>query len=120
MDGPSLASPGTAASPRWMKTPCTAPPSPISAATFASPPAAHGSGMLSLSHFVYEVRLTAYEADGKARIHIWGDGPELRAARCAVGCTGVILSVRFRAVPKYDVVETIVHCVTLDEVLAGE
>jgi FAD/FMN-containing dehydrogenase len=33
---------------------------------------------------------------------------------------GVILSVRFRCVPKYDVAETIVLCATLDEALAGE
>ena len=33
---------------------------------------------------------------------------------------GVILSMRFRCVPKYDVAETIVPCATLDKALAGE
>jgi hypothetical protein len=33
---------------------------------------------------------------------------------------GVILEVRFRCVPKYDVAETMVECASLEEVLAGE
>jgi FAD/FMN-containing dehydrogenase len=83
--------------------------------------ATHGSGRHSLSHYVAEVRAAAYDAaTRKARIHVWRDGAELRAARCAVGCMGVILSVRFRCIPLYDVAESVVDCATLDEVLAGE
>jgi hypothetical protein len=83
--------------------------------------ATHGSGRHSLSHYMEEIRAAAYDPDtGKARIYVWNDVAELRAARCALGCMGIVLSVRFRAVPKYDVVETIVPCATLDEVLAGE
>jgi len=67
----------------------------------------HGSGQPSLSHFVAAVRLAAYDAGGKPVIlrHDSGDG--LRAARCALGCMGVILSVEMPAVPKYLVEETI-------------
>ena len=81
----------------------------------------HGSGRHSLSHYIDEVRVAAYDAaTGRARVYTWADGLELRAARCALGCVGVILSVRFRCVPVYDVAESVVECDTLDEVLAGE
>jgi FAD/FMN-containing dehydrogenase len=83
--------------------------------------ATHGSGRNSLSHFMAEVRVAAYDPiTGKARAFTWTDGDELRAARCAVGCMGVVLAVRFRCIPKYDVAETIAACDTLDDVLAGE
>jgi FAD/FMN-containing dehydrogenase len=83
--------------------------------------ATHGSGKHSLSHYVQELRVAAYDATtGKARNYTWNDGAELRAARCALGCMGVILSVKFRCVPLYDMAETIVPCATLDEVLSGE
>src|SRR5262245_49918139 len=101
--------------------------------------ATHGSGKPSMSHYASELRVAAYDAaTGKARIYDWNDGQssrhpnplpqgaraqgtrELRAARCALGCMGIILSVRFRCVPKHDVAETIVKCATLDDVLAAE
>ena len=84
--------------------------------------ATHGSGRHSLSHFVTGLRVAAYDpATGAARVYDWGEGdPELRAARCAVGCMGVVLAVRFRCVPRYDVAQTAVACETLDEVLAAE
>lgn len=83
--------------------------------------ATHGSGRYSLSHYLAEVRAAAYDPEtGQARIYCWTDGEQLRAARCALGCMGVILSVRFRCVPRYDVAEVMVPCASLDEVLAGE
>lgn len=83
--------------------------------------ATHGSGRHSLSHYVQEMRVAAYDPDtGKTRVYTWNADDELRAARCAVGCTGVILSVKFRCVPAYDVEETMVPCATLDGVLAAE
>ncbi|HZZ79121.1 MAG TPA: D-arabinono-1,4-lactone oxidase [Gemmataceae bacterium] len=83
--------------------------------------ATHGSGRHSLSNYIDEVRVAAYDPDtGKAHVFAWNAGPQLQAARCALGCMGVILSVRFRCVPKYDVAETIVACASIDEALAGE
>ena len=83
--------------------------------------ATHGSGRNSLSHFMAEVRVAAYDPDAcEARVFTWTDGDELRAARCAVGCMGVVLAVKFKCIPKYDVAETVVPCDTLDEVLKGE
>ena len=84
--------------------------------------ATHGSGKHSLSHYVTEMRVAAYDPDtDKPRICTWGESdPELPAARCALGCMGVVLSVRFRCIPRYDVEEVMRECATLDEVLARE
>jgi hypothetical protein len=81
----------------------------------------HGSGKHSMSHYVAEVRMAAYDAaTGKARVFVLNEGAPLRSARCALGCLGVVLAVRFRCVPRFDVAETIVSCASLDEVLAVE
>jgi hypothetical protein len=83
--------------------------------------ATHGSGRHSLSHYMAEVRVAAFDPDtGKARVFTWADGPELRAARCAIGCMGVVLAVKFRCIPKYDIEERVEACGTLDDVRKGE
>ena len=78
----------------------------------------HGSGKPSLSHFVTAVRVAAYAAGGKPVImrHDGGDG--LLAARCALGCMGVILSVEMATVQKYLVEETIRWHRSLPDLLA--
>jgi FAD/FMN-containing dehydrogenase len=81
----------------------------------------HGSGNASLSHYMDEVRVAAYDPhSGRARIYVWDGGKELRGARCAVGCMGVILSVKFHGVPKYYVEEAVVQQDSLEEVVAGQ
>jgi FAD/FMN-containing dehydrogenase len=82
--------------------------------------ATHGSGRHSLSHYVAGLRVAAYDEAGKAHIYEWNDGPMLEAARCSVGCMGVILQVRIKCIQRYEVVETIVPCATLEDVLAAE
>lgn len=83
--------------------------------------ATHGSGKHSLSHYVSEIRTAAYDPEtGLARIYVWNEGDSLLAARCALGCLGVVLSVEFRCVPKYLVSERIERCAGLDQVLQGE
>ena len=83
--------------------------------------ATHGSGRHSLSHYMTEVRVAAYDPHtGAARIFVWNDGPQIRAARCALGCMGIILSVKFRCVAQYAIAETVRRYATLDEVLAQE
>lgn len=68
----------------------------------------HGSGRQSLSHFVLAVRLAAYDpASGAARVFEYREGDALRAARCALGCAGILLSVDLATVPKYRVAETV-------------
>jgi hypothetical protein len=77
----------------------------------------HGSGKQSLSHFVAGVRVAAYDAAGQPKIFAYRDGDELKAAGCALGCMGVILSVDLPTVPKYLVEETVRRHETLPEVL---
>jgi hypothetical protein len=81
----------------------------------------HGSGKHSLSHYVAEVRVATYDAStGQAIIRTISDGPELRAARCSLGCLGIIVSVSFRARPQYCVEEHFQRYDTLAEVIAAE
>ncbi len=78
----------------------------------------HGSGKQSLSHFVVGIRLAAYDmTTGKPQVFEYRDGDELKAARCGLGCMGVILSVDLATVAKYQVEETVVRYERLDHVL---
>ncbi len=78
----------------------------------------HGSGQPSLSHFIGQVRAAAYDSrTGQARIYEWAGGDELRAASCALGCMGIILSVRVRCAPQYSVYEIIRQYATVEDVL---
>ena len=80
----------------------------------------HGSGKPGLSHFVAGLRIAAYDAaSGAPRIYEYTGGEALRAARCAVGCAGVILTVDLPTVPLYMVRETVTHRTRLDVVLAN-
>lgn len=79
----------------------------------------HGSGMQSLSHFVLAVRFAGYDpGTGEPRIFEYREGDELRAARCGLGCTGVILSLDVLTVPKYKVEETVQRGASLEHVLS--
>ncbi|MEK6262776.1 MAG: D-arabinono-1,4-lactone oxidase [Planctomycetota bacterium] len=81
----------------------------------------HGSGKSSLSHYIAEVRIATYDAvTGEPVIRTISDGSELRAARCSLGCLGVIVSVGLWARPQYRVEEHFRRHATLDEVLAAE
>jgi L-gulono-1,4-lactone dehydrogenase len=78
----------------------------------------HGSGRESLSHFVDGARIAAYDASGAPAIFDYEAGDELKAARCALGCMGIVLRLDLRTVPKYQVEETARRHETLDQVLA--
>jgi FAD/FMN-containing dehydrogenase len=83
--------------------------------------ATHGSGRHSLSHYMDEIRTAAYDPEtGRARVYVWNSGDELRAARCSLGCLGVILSVRFRCIPQYLVADRLEQCTGIDQILAHE
>jgi FAD/FMN-containing dehydrogenase len=83
--------------------------------------ATHGSGRGSLSHYMAELRIAAYDPEtGKAKIFDFKEGDERLAARCAIGAMGVVLAVKFPCVPKYYVSEALVPRATLDDVLASE
>ena len=78
----------------------------------------HGSGRQSLSHFITAVRVAAFDAGGRPRIFTHREGDALKAARCALGCMGAILSVEVSTVPQYMVEETVTRHATLDDVLS--
>jgi hypothetical protein len=81
----------------------------------------HGSGRHSLSHYVIGVRVARYDnQSGEAIIVDIIDGDELRAARCSLGCLGVILNVTMQCSPKYFVEEHFREYKRLDEVLLRE
>jgi len=66
----------------------------------------HGSGRNSLSQYVVSVRIAHYDsATGKATVTEISSGDALRAARCSLGCLGVILSVKMQCRPGYNVEE---------------
>ncbi len=82
--------------------------------------ATHGSGRSSLSHYVDAVSVAAYDpATGKPTVFEWSEGDQLRAARCALGCAGVLLSVHMRVERDYQIEEHGQWFDRLDEVLAG-
>ena len=82
--------------------------------------ATHGSGKNSLSHFVAEFRVAIYDPQtGRPTIRVISSGPELRAARCSLGCLGVILSVGLWCREQYQVEEHMRRHRSLDSVLAA-
>jgi len=81
----------------------------------------HGSGKHSLSHYVLSVRIARYDAvSGKAVIEEIRDGVALRAARCSLGCLGVIVSVRMQCRDAYAVEEFFHEYSQLADVLIAE
>ncbi|MBI5760465.1 MAG: FAD-binding protein [Planctomycetales bacterium] len=81
----------------------------------------HGSGKHSLSHYMVEVRVATYDAaTGQPVIRTITEGPELRAARCSLGCLGVIVSVGFWSRSQYRIEEHFRRYSNLDDVLAAE
>ena len=66
----------------------------------------HGSGRNSLSQYVVSVRIAHYDSGtGKATVTEISSGDPLRAARCSLGCLGVIVSVTMQCRPSYNVEE---------------
>lgn len=81
----------------------------------------HGSGKHSLSHFVQSMRLACLPEDSsEAVIREFDRGPDLEAARCSLGCLGVIVEVTLPCIPQYLVREKMTPCNTIEEVLQLE
>ena len=86
----------------------------------AASTATHGSGRPSLSHFVSKVRIAAYDpATGIPKIFEYTGGNELKAARCGLGCMGIVLSLDLATVPKYQVTEIVRPCRDVKDILAA-
>ncbi len=81
----------------------------------------HGSGRHSLSHYVTRVRVARYDSQtGNPIIVEITDGDELLAARCSLGCLGVILSVTMQCRPKYLVEEQFQEYKSLKQIIEKE
>ncbi len=81
----------------------------------------HGSGRNSLSHYVLSVRIARYDrCTGKAVIDEIHAGDELRAARCSLGCLGVIVSVKMQCRAGYAVEEHFREYQNLEDVIEAE
>jgi len=81
----------------------------------------HGSGRHSLSHYVSAVRVARYDQrTGEAVIDEITVGDELRAARCSLGCLGVILRVTMQCREMYSVEENFREYTELSDVLRAE
>jgi hypothetical protein len=78
----------------------------------------HGSGRESLSHFISKVRLAAYDPRTLApAIHEYDAGTELKAARCGLGCIGIVVSIELPTVRKYKVAEVLRSHESLQSIL---
>lgn len=81
----------------------------------------HGSGKHSLSHYVQSVRIAGFDSTGAtAQIVDVTEGDELKAARCSLGCMGVVVEITLPCIPQYFVEEKITPKSTIEEVLALE
>lgn len=79
----------------------------------------HGSGRPSLSHFVESLTIVRFDPQQQRweQAEIAG-GDDLLAARCSLGCLGVVTSIRLRPRPQYDVIEHFAGYSSLSEVLS--
>ena len=81
----------------------------------------HGCGKNSLSHYVQEISFAAYnEKSGEPEIFTVNSGEELRAARCSLGCMGIIISVKLEVIPQYYLAESKAIFKSIEEVLETE
>ncbi len=80
----------------------------------------HGSGRNSLSHYVRAMRVVQFDGEGKPYVRTIDSGEELLAARCSLGCMGIVVSVDLEIRPQYLIEEHFRQHKTLDEVIACE
>lgn len=81
----------------------------------------HGSGRPSTSHFVKATRIAHFDGEqGPPTITTISAGDELRAARCALGCLGIVTSVQVAIRKQYHIEEHFRRYATLEDVLAKE
>ena len=81
----------------------------------------HGSGKHSLSHYVHSVRIACFDTTGEsAQIVNVTEGDALKAARCSLGCMGVVVEITLPCIPQYFVEEKITPKSTIEEMLSLE
>lgn len=81
----------------------------------------HGSGRHSLSHYIQAVRLATYDPEtGRATIRTLDSGAALEAARCSIGCLGIVTQVTLPTRFAYRIEEHFRRYDGLQGVLAAE
>jgi len=81
----------------------------------------HGSGRHSISHYIDEIRIAIYDTQtSEPTIRTIQSGPELLAARCSLGCLGVVLSVVIRCRNQYRIEQHFRLAKDLSSVLESE
>jgi FAD/FMN-containing dehydrogenase len=81
----------------------------------------HGSGKHSLAHYIQAVRVACFDPRTHGPvIRTIDDGPELMAARCSLGCLGIITSLRLPIRKQYHVEEHFQAYDSVEAVLAAE
>ncbi|HBP86631.1 MAG TPA: oxidoreductase [Nitrospiraceae bacterium] len=81
----------------------------------------HGVGRSSLSHYVNKVRMVQWNPEsGKAEIRVWEEGVGLQAARCHLGCLGIVLSLQIACVARYLIEESVARYIHIEDILAIE
>jgi hypothetical protein len=80
----------------------------------------HGSGKHCLSQYLESVRIAHYREDGEPTITECAGGAELAAARCSLGCLGIIVSVTVQPRPQYYIEEFLAVHPDLSTTLAHE
>jgi hypothetical protein len=81
----------------------------------------HGSGRACLSHYVETVHIAHFDPKtGEAKVSQINQGPELRAAKCALGCLGIIVAVELRPRSSYRIEEFMAIYESLDGPLSQE
>ncbi|EMB14911.1 D-arabinono-1,4-lactone oxidase [Rhodopirellula europaea] len=83
----------------------------------------HGSGRQSLSHFVRAIRIASFSGDQRNAKVDWiqaNESPRLRAARCSLGCLGVVTEIELPVRKQYSIEEHLQRYETLEEVIAQE
>lgn len=81
----------------------------------------HGSGKHSLSHYVQSLRVACFDETGeRARMAVIEEGVDLQAARCSLGCMGVVTELTLPVIPQYYIREKATPCENLADALALE
>jgi len=81
----------------------------------------HGSGKHSLSHYIESVQLACFDESGNStQIVNIREGEDLQAARCSLGCLGVVVELTLPCIPQYFIQEKSTFCETIEQVLVLE
>lgn len=81
----------------------------------------HGSGKNSLSHYVHELSIVCDpQRSDSYQLRTVSEGSDLEAARCSLGCMGIIVEVVLPCIPQYLVDEHWSAHDTLEEALNRE